>query len=93
MLNMTRPEPETFFPELEGDEQRLADEWLREYLRLVVRIYREHIEAQADSLSTPSQLTSIEVLASSVQPDSGRTPKHKHDEVLRIHTSIDNEAG
>lgn len=92
MLDMTRPAPETFFPELDGDDRRRADEWLHDYLRLVIRIHREQIEAQTDPLSTP-HLTGTEVLADFVQPDSGPTPNNNHDEVLRIHTSIDNEAG
>ena len=33
---------ETCFPELPGDQQHAADEWLDGYLRLVARIWREH---------------------------------------------------
>ena len=39
---------DTFFPELGGDERRLADEWLEDYLRIVIRICRERREAQED---------------------------------------------
>jgi hypothetical protein len=47
---MTAPQrKDSYFPELEGDEQRLADEWLEGYLRLVVRIYREHLESRRAS--------------------------------------------
>ena len=35
---------ESYFPELTGEEQRETDEWLRDYLRLVIRIHREHLE-------------------------------------------------
>lgn len=41
---MQPKEPPSYFPELKGDEQRQADEWLRGYLRLVMRIYREHLD-------------------------------------------------
>ncbi len=42
---MTAPQrKDSYFPELEGDAQRLADEWLVDYLRLVLRIAREHLE-------------------------------------------------
>ena len=47
---MSDAKPESFFPELEGEEQRLADEWLHDYLRLVIRIHRESIEADADAI-------------------------------------------
>ncbi len=40
---------ESYFPELTGEEQREADEWLRDYLRLVVRIHREHLEGANSS--------------------------------------------
>ena len=45
---MNGHEPESFFPELEGEEQRLADEWLHDYLRLIIRIHHESIEATTD---------------------------------------------
>lgn len=42
---MTAPQRKnTYFPELEGDEQHRADEWLDGYLRLVIRIQREYRE-------------------------------------------------
>ncbi len=40
---------ESYFPELTGDKQREADEWLRDYLRLVIRIHREHLEQAKSS--------------------------------------------
>ncbi len=36
---------ESYFPELEGDAQRLADEWLSSYLRLVLRILQSARES------------------------------------------------
>lgn len=39
--------PETYFPELDGDDRRQADEWLHEVLRLVLRIHRDHLERHA----------------------------------------------
>lgn len=46
--------PASYFPELQGEEQRQADEWLYEYLRLVIRIVREHLEQQHDNPSASS---------------------------------------
>ncbi len=66
--------PETFFPELEGDERENADEWLYDYLRLVIRIHREHVEAHSEQLSTLGPLTEPEVLAGSVRPLSRPSP-------------------
>jgi hypothetical protein len=46
---MTAPQrKDTYFPELEGEEQRAADEWLEGYLRLLMRIRREHLARQED---------------------------------------------
>ena len=40
---MTAPQRKTtYFPELEGKDQREADDWLLGYLQLVVRIWLEH---------------------------------------------------
>jgi hypothetical protein len=75
-VRMVSQKPETFFPELEGDEQIRADEWLHDYLRLVVRIHREHVEAQSSELSTANPLTDLEVLARSVRPLSGPPSNH-----------------
>jgi len=36
-----RQRKETYFPELEGEQRRLADEWLGEYLRLILRIVKD----------------------------------------------------
>jgi hypothetical protein len=57
--------PPTFFPELTGDEQIEADEWLHNYLRLVLGVIAE--EQARTSLTNP------EVLARSVRPDSPAT--------------------
>lgn len=70
---MATQDPETYFPELENEERSRADEWLRDYLRLVIRIHREHIEALSTELSTDTSLTEPVVLASSVQPSSQHT--------------------
>lgn len=43
---MQLKKPDTYFPELDGEQQRLADEWLLRYLRLVLRIMRERTLAQ-----------------------------------------------
>ena len=45
---MTSDEPESFFPELDGEEQCQVDEWLHDYLRLVLQIRREYLEEHAD---------------------------------------------
>jgi hypothetical protein len=75
---MTIGKPETFFPELEGDEREQADAWLHEYLRLVIRIHREHVEARSKELSTADPLTSPEVLALYVRPNSlAASPPHE----------------
>lgn len=60
--------PKTFFPYLEGDERRRAEEWLYAYLKLVIRIYNERTPAQNTELSTPRPLTDGAVLARSVRP-------------------------
>lgn len=61
---------DTFFPELEGDERTAADAWLREYLRVIVRIHREHLASPQTELSTALPLTDPGVLARSVRlPD------------------------
>ena len=65
---MTIPKPETFFPELAGDQRERADEWLYAYLQLIIRIHRERSEATALDLSTAARLTDSEVLARSVRP-------------------------
>jgi hypothetical protein len=58
-------EDDTFFPELTGDEQQEADAWLRDYLRLVIRISDE--QERRDELSTPTPLTDNVVLTGSVR--------------------------
>ena len=68
---MNTQDPDTFFPDLDGDERSRADEWLHDYLRLVIRIHREHVEST--KLSTGTSLTEPVVLASSVQPRSDHT--------------------
>ena len=40
---------ESYFPELQGEEQQSADEWLDGYLRLVIRIWHGHLEGQKTS--------------------------------------------
>jgi hypothetical protein len=42
---MSIREPNTFFPELDGDERRAADRWLHDYLRLVIRIYQDSLRS------------------------------------------------
>ncbi len=86
---MAKEKPPTFFPELDGEERDRADEWLHDYLRLIMRIHKEHADATAAKLSTAEPLTDSEVLASFVRPPSTNT----NDEVLRIHPSVDSEAG
>lgn len=44
--DMTPASHESCFPHLEGEERQLAEEWLRSYLRLIIRIYREHLESR-----------------------------------------------
>ncbi len=47
---MSAPQRNTsYFPELEGQEQSEADEWFAGYLRLVIRIHREHRESEQSS--------------------------------------------
>lgn len=43
----------TLFPELSDEEQRAADDWLNEYLRLIIEIYRAHLAKQSSEQSTP----------------------------------------
>lgn len=45
---------DTFFPELEGEERQHADEWLEDYLRIVIQICRERREVQEDEDPLPS---------------------------------------
>ncbi len=70
---MTTQDTDTFFPELEGNERSRADEWLHDYLRLIIRIHREYIESVSTELSTDTSLTEPVVLASFVQPSSRHT--------------------
>lgn len=65
---MANDTPETFFPEREGHDRERADEWLHDYLRLIIRIHREHIETLTSPLSTADPLTDPVVLARSVRP-------------------------
>ena len=41
-MRMTAQRKTTYFPELSGDAQRVADEWLDGYLQVVLRLAREH---------------------------------------------------
>lgn len=41
---------DSYFPSLEGETQRLADEWLTSYLRLVLRIVRNARESYPQGL-------------------------------------------
>lgn len=50
---MQQEHSESFFPELEADEQRSADDWLKNYLRLVIRIYREHLAQRDNPQASP----------------------------------------
>lgn len=53
-VRMTAPQrKESYFPELEGDDKRLADEWLDGYLQLVNRIRREHLDRAPRPQSYP----------------------------------------
>ena len=70
---MVRDLPTTFFPELEGAERDRADEWLHEYLRLVVRIHHEHLTGRSSELSTPTLLTEPQVLTRSVRSSEEAT--------------------
>ncbi len=90
-----RQAPETFFPELEGDERAHADAWLHDYLQLVIRIHREHVEAIASTskISTVTSLTDSTVLARSVHGVPTPAPPQSHEEVLRVHSRIDGQAG
>ncbi len=88
---MKRSDAETFFPDIEGEERQAADEWLDEYLRLVMAIYREHSEHE--QLSTAQPLTVPEVLERSVRLESESPPITNDEEILRIHQSIDPETG
>lgn len=42
---MSEDARDSFFPELDGDERRQADEWLLDYLRLILHILRERGQA------------------------------------------------
>lgn len=79
---MSRSEPDAFFPDLDDEERKAADQWLDDYLRLVLRIYREHQQGQ---LSTASSLTTPAVLERSVQLSPESNPTYTDEEVLRIH--------
>lgn len=48
---MQPKKPASYFPELKGEAQRLADEWLLQYLRLILRILRErdHVQRHDES--------------------------------------------
>jgi hypothetical protein len=81
-------EPSTFFPELDGDEREQAERWLKEYLRLVTRIHREHLDRQ---LSTGAPLTDAGVLERSVRPLD--RPTNHDEEVLRIHKGVNPTTG
>jgi hypothetical protein len=48
-MRMTAQRNTTYFPELEGEERAAADEWLFGYLKLVMRIWRDHRNARAES--------------------------------------------
>jgi hypothetical protein len=44
---MTAPQrKETYFPELQGQDREDADDWLLDYLRLVIQIQRRRREEQ-----------------------------------------------
>jgi hypothetical protein len=51
---------DTCFPELQGEERREADERLAAYLRLVFRIYREHVESNRTEFLRPLPLDSTD---------------------------------
>lgn len=42
------PPTSTFFHELNGDERERADEWLREYLRIIIRIAHSTASRSSD---------------------------------------------
>jgi hypothetical protein len=67
-------ENDTFFPELDGEARRKADEWLRAYLSLVIRIYKE---SRVNKLSTAPPLTDAEVPARSVRLKSQPPPHNQ----------------
>ena len=46
-MSIKKNHPPTYFPELQGEERREADEWFEGYVRLVICIYREHKERTA----------------------------------------------
>jgi hypothetical protein len=85
---MNRSDDDTFFPELEGEERRQADAWLDDYLRIVIRIYKAHLERV--ELSTATELTTPEVLKGSVQLD---IESQQHEEGLWLHANIGPETG
>jgi hypothetical protein len=55
---------DTYFPELEGDDRAGADAWLRDYLRLVIRIHASLTDEQPADLPATS-LTTLAVQAGS----------------------------
>lgn len=66
---MTAQRKESYFPELEGEEQRVADEWLDDYLRLVLRIRRGLLDLlRMPPMSAGDPTWSREQVASSLQP-------------------------
>src|SRR4051812_46866016 len=90
---MAKRETSTFFPELEGEERKQADEWLGAYLALVLRIRDEHLAFSESKLSTASPLTDSEVLARSVQLGSEPPSPIHHEPLLCLHQSLDAAAG
>jgi hypothetical protein len=68
---MTAPQrKDTYFPGLDGAQRREADAWLRDYLRLVVRIYRDYLERSATT-NPHSALDSHNGTGKVCTPDSG----------------------
>lgn len=66
----------SYFLELTGDKQREADEWLRGYLRLVIRIHRAHLFVQQATIRDGSQVDAHSGTGKLCTPEFGNPPLH-----------------
>ena len=74
---MTAPQRKSsYFPELKGERQREADEWLREYLRLVIRIHRDHLARSSDNAAMPTSIDDTNGTGKLCTPKFGDAPRH-----------------
>jgi hypothetical protein len=90
---MAIQKPDTFFSELDSEERERADEWLFDYLRLIVRIHREYTDSTATDLSTTRRLTDSTVLARSVRFPHPLPLTTPDENILDIHAGLDSQTG